>query len=145
MFEGADPPDALVSAAPAARPLVAARAAADRAERLARADSGAASAAGENARASASAAGNDAWGARADAGAPLARLSLARRANARPVSPRIAAPHARELPRTSVRDPNLLSRNARTTPRARGVGTEGEGASPSRSSPNPLVTRRICV
>jgi hypothetical protein len=143
MFEGADPPDALVSAAPAARPLVAARAAADRAERLARADSGAASAAGENARASASAAGNDTWGARADAGAPLARLSLARRANARPVSPRIAAPHARELPRTSVQDPNLLSRNARTTPRARGVGTVG--ASPSRSSPNPLVTRRKCV
>ena len=102
MFEGADPPDALVSAAPAARPLVAARAAADRAERLARADSGAASAAGENARASASAAGDDAGGACADTGARRARLSQARRAIARPVSPRIPTPPAREPPRTSV-------------------------------------------
>lgn len=122
-----DPSEDVVSA-PAARPLVAAYAAADRAGD-ARHDADAASAAGENARASASAAGNDAGGARADTGATLARLSLARRATARPVSPRIPTPHAREPPRTSVRDPNLLSRKARTTPRACGVGATGQGAS----------------
>ena len=96
---------------------------------------------GENARASASAA-NDAWVARADAGAPLARLSLARRANARPVSPRIPAPHARELPRTSVRNPNLLSRNARAPPRAPVVwGTVGkEVRRQADRRPNPLVS-----
>lgn len=130
-----DPSEDVVSA-PAARPLVAAYAAADRAGD-ARHDADAASAAGENARASASAAGNDAGGARADTGATLARLSLARRATARPVSPRIPTPHAREPPRTSVRDPNLLSRKARTTPRACGVGATGQGVSLSRSSPNP--------
>ena len=68
-----DPSEDVVSA-PAARPLVAAYAAADRAGD-ARQDADAASAAGENARASASAAGNDAGGARADTGATLA-LSL---------------------------------------------------------------------
>ena len=55
-----DPSEDVVSA-PAARPLVAAYAAADRAGD-ARHDADAASAAGENARASASAAGNDAGG-----------------------------------------------------------------------------------
>ena len=136
-----DPSEDVVSA-PAARPLVAAYAAADRAGD-ARHDADAASAAGENARASASAAGNDAGGARADTGATLARLSLARRATARPVSPRIPTPHAREPPRTSVRDPNLLSRKARTTPRACGVGATGQGVSLSRSSPNPHASRHI--